>query len=380
MKIFNYPIIEKKLKVRARNLTISESKILHNFKKVSERISKHGIFILGREVEKFENKLSKFLKIKNAIAVNSGTSAIYLALKCLDLKKGDEVITTPMSWLVSSTAIKIAGGKPIFADVDENFNLDPKSVIKKISKKTKVILVVHFYGKIAQIKKLKEIARKKNLLLIEDSAQAFGAKTSGKYAGTFGDIGTYSFSPMKVFGSFGNAGAVVFKNKKYLKKLKSLRTLGTVNREICETAELKFDIDPLHAAHISENFNVFEKLKRKRIDLAKRYHKNLSGHFSNLPKINKEYDHTFYDYTILVNDRSKVIKYLYKHGIEVKVRHPLLINQQPVFKKLKKTKLNKANNFVKKILSLPMHYNLTHSEIDYVCKKLIEFKKNQIKI
>jgi len=374
MKLFNYPRV-KKFKVRARNLTISNKIILKNFQKVSTRISKHGIFILGHEVENFEKKLSKFLNVNNVVAVNSGTSAIYLALKCLNLNFKDEIITTPMSWLISSSAIKIAGGKPVFADVDNNFNLDPDSVRKQINSKTKAILVVHFYGKVAQLKSLKKIAKEHNITLIEDSAQAFGAKLDGKYAGTYGDFGTYSFSPMKVFGSFGNAGAIVFKDKKYLNTLRSLRSCGTINREICKDAELKFDIDPLQAALINENFNVYSKLKQKRINFAKRYFSNLSSHYEMLPKVEKEYNHTFYDYTILVNNRNKLINYLYDKGIEVKVRHPILINHQPLFKNLNKVKLKNAEYFVKKILSLPMHYNLNFDQIDYVSEHLIKFKK-----
>ena len=375
MNLFEYPKFKLKPKVRARNLAISDKKILSNFIKTSKRISKHGIFILGHEVKKFENKLCNFLNTKNVIAVNSGTSAIYLALKTLNLNKADEVITTPMSWLITSSSILLAGGKPVFADVDDNFNLDPSSVINKINSRTKAIVVTHFYGKVAQLDKLRAISNKFNLILIEDSAQAFGASLKNRKAGTYGDFGTFSFSPMKVFGSFGNAGVIVFKNKKFYNKLISLRTCGTINREICQIPELKFDIDPIHAAHINENFNVYNKLKQKRLNIARRYLKNLSYNFNSLPKVDQEYNHTFYDFTILVNQRKKIIKYLYAKGIEVKVRHPILINNQPIFKNLKKTRLKKAEYFVDRILSLPMHYNLKEDEIDYVCDNLIKAKK-----
>jgi len=375
MNLFEYPKFKSKPKVRARNLAISDKKILSNFIKTSKRISKHGIFILGHEVKKFENKISNFLNTKNVIAVNSGTSAIYLALKALNLNKADEVITTPMSWLITSSSILLAGGKPVFADVDNNYNLDPSSVINKINFRTKAIVVTHFYGKVAQIDKLRAISNKFNLILIEDSAQAFGASLKNRKAGTFGDFGTFSFSPMKVFGSFGNAGVIVFKNKKFYNKLISLRTCGTINREICQFPELKFDIDPIHAAHINENFNVYNKLKQKRLSIARRYLKNLSYNFDSLPKVEREYNHTFYDFTVLVNQRKKIIKYLYAKGIEVKVRHPILINNQPIFKNLKKTKLEKAEYFVDRILSLPMHYNLKEDEIDYVSENLIKAKK-----
>ena len=210
--------------------------------------------------------------------------------------------------------------------------MDPNSVKNKINSRTKAIVVTHFYGKVAQVDKLRVISKKFNLILIEDSAQAFGASLNNIKAGTFGDFGTFSFSPMKVFGSFGNAGVIAFKNKKYHKRLLSLRTCGTINREICQSPELKFDIDPIHAAHINENFNVYNKLKQKRLSIAKRYFNNLSNYFSSLPKIESEYNHTFYDFTLLINNRNKIINYLYQKGVEVKVRHPILINTNQFLK------------------------------------------------
>jgi UDP-2-acetamido-2-deoxy-ribo-hexuluronate aminotransferase len=370
MKNFKYPSAKNFL-VRARDLSIKNKKIKSNFNLVVNRICNHGIFILGHEVENFEKKISKFLSIKYAVAVSSGTSALYLALKCLKLKGDDEVITTPMSWLASSTAIKLAGGKPVFSDVDKNYNIDPDSIVKKINSKTKAILAVHFYGKVAQIDKIQKIAKENNLYLLEDVAQAFGTSLNGKKAGTFGDFGTFSFSPMKVFGSFGDAGIIVFNDKKYLKELEILRSTGTINKEICFTAENKHNIDPLQAAFICQNFNILEKLKKKRLDIAQRYYKKLNKNYC-CPLIDKEYSHSFYDYTILVNNREKVIKHMYANGIEVKVRHPLLINDQPVFSYLTKQKLYNAENYVSKILSLPMHYNLTNKQINYVCEKLLE--------
>lgn len=368
---FKYPKQKKNFFIRARDLSVKNNNIKKNFQKVLNRISKHGIFILGKEVESFEKKLAKFLGVKYAVAVSSGTSALYLTLKCLDLKKGDEIITTPMSWLVTSTVIKIIGAKPVFADVDSDYNLDPLAINKLITSKTKAILPVHFYGKIAQINEIRKIAKSNNLFLIEDVAQAFGTSLNGIKAGTFGDFGTFSFSPMKVFGSFGDAGAIVFKDKKYLNLLKSLRTCGTVNSEICNVAEIKHNIDAIQAAFIKENFNIYDDLKKRRIEIAKRYTSKLNPKFYP-PQIEDQYTHSFYDYTILVENRDEVIKYMYKNGIEVKVRHPILINHQKVFKDLPEYNLPNANYYISRILSLPMHYNLKNNQIDFICKKLNE--------
>ena len=372
---FKYPRMKLLPKVRMRDLTIKNSKKKQALMNEFEKVISHGQLILGKEVSKFEKNICSFNDSKYCIGVASGSAALLLSLKAAGIGRGDEVITTPMSWLVTSTTIKMVGATPIFADVDTNYNLDPNKIQKLITKKTKAVMPVHFYGKIAQIDKIKKICEKNNLLLIEDVAQAFGTSLKNKKAGNFGDLAILSFGPMKVHGALGDAGAVIFNKKKYLKKLISLRQCGTINNEICIYPEIKHNLDALQAAFLNVNLSFYNQTKKKRFLIAEYYKKNLSKKFV-CPEIENYNSHSFYDFTILVNDRDKLIKYLYKNKIEVKVRHPFLINEQPVFKDLPKYNLPRAKYYVKKILQLPIHDNITIKEADYVCKKLNSFIKN----
>ena len=374
IKEFKYPAMKSSPKVRMRDLSIKNSKKKNALKKKFEKVISHGHFILGKEVESFEKKLCSFNNSKYCVGVASGSAALLLSLKAADIGKADEVITTPMSWLVTATTIKMVGAIPIFADVDTNYNLDPNKIQKLITKRTKAVIPVHFYGKIAQIDKIKKICDKNNLILIEDVAQAFGTSLKNKKAGNFGDIGIFSFGPMKVHGALGDAGAIIFNKKKYLKKLLSLRQCGTINNEICIYPEIKHNLDALQAAFLKVNLDFYDQTKKKRFFIANYYKKKLSEKFF-CPEVNDYNSHSFYDFTILTNNRNKLIKYLYKNKIEAKVRHPFLINEQPVFKDLPKYNLPRAKNYVKKILQLPIHDNITIKEVDYVCKKLNSFVK-----
>ncbi len=372
IKEFKYPKLSSRARVRMRDLSVKDKKKKLALNKVFNKVIKHGHLILGKEVKDFEKKMCSINQIKYCVGVSSGSAALLLALKAAGIKKGDEVITTPMSWLVTSSTILMVGAVPVFADVDNNFNLDPYKIENLITKKTKAVLPVHFYGKIAQIDKIKKICNKNKLILIEDVAQAFGTSLNKKKAGTFGDIGIFSFGPMKVHGALGDAGAIIFNKKKYQKKILSLRQCGTINNEICIEPEIKHNLDALQAAFLKVNLDLYENTKKKRFLVAQRYKKQLSKKILT-PDISDYNSHSFYDFTVLVNNRKKVINYLYKNSIEVKVRHPFLINQQPIFKNLPKKKLPRSEEYVKKILQLPIHDNITNKEIDYVCKKLNSF-------
>jgi dTDP-4-amino-4,6-dideoxygalactose transaminase len=364
-----YPKILKNPRVRMRDLSIKNIKKKNVYEKAFKRVINHGQFILGKEVESFEENICKIINSKYAVGVSSASSGLLLALKTSNIAKDDEIITTPMSWLVSSSVIKMVGAKPIFIDVDQDFNLDPNLISKKINSKTRAVLVVHYYGKIAQINEIKKICTMNNLLLIEDCAQAFGAKIKNGYAGSFGDFGVFSFGPMKVHGGIGDAGVIVCNNKNYYKKLISLRQCGTIKNEIAIYPEIKHTLDALHAAILNENLKIFKKTRKNRIKIGQQYIKCLNKYFK-CPSF-KDYNHSFYDFTIMVENRSELIKYMYKNGIEIKIRHPHLINEQNIFNQ--KVYLPMAKKYVKKIVQLPMHDNLKKKEISLVIKKLINF-------
>ena len=257
-----------------------------------------GFYLRSKKTNLIEKKISSFIGHNYCHLLSSGTNSIYLALKALGIKKGDEVICPIISWVATANAISILGAKPIFVDVKLDQNIDINLVEKKISRKTKAIIAVHFKGIICDIINLKKIAKKNKIFLVEDVAQAFGAQIFKKKAGSFGDIACYSFNPMKVLKSFGELGAITTNNKKFYKKIKSLQYLGTINKEICVDVDLNSKSDELHAYLISNGLKYLKKdiLSRKRI---------IYNYIKYLPNsiIHKNYDvkkSNGYDYQILV--------------------------------------------------------------------------------
>ena len=234
-----------------------------------------GNYLPGKMLQKFEKSIAKKIGKKYCIGVSSGTTAIYLSLVALGVKKNDEVICPAISWIATANAIKMTGATPIFADVEKNRNISIESVKKLISSKTKAILTVHFTGLLSPIKELKKLAKTKKIFLIEDTAQAFGTFKKKKMAGSFSDISTFSFNPMKVLQGYGEAGAVLTNSKSLSVKLKKLRDLGlqTKNREICDFVSLNYKMDELHAYFLLVSLKHYKSDIKKRKSLIKSYQK-----------------------------------------------------------------------------------------------------------
>jgi dTDP-4-amino-4,6-dideoxygalactose transaminase len=365
------------IKVRMRDLSITDSQLLHQLTEVFRSVLSHGILIQGEEVDGFEKDLASHLGTSSnqIVSCASASSGLYLALKALEIGPGDEVITTPLTWLVTGSAILQVGATPVFVDVDQDYNLDPDQVIKAINKNTKCILVVHYYGKLAQIEKLDAIARAYNLFLIEDSAQAFGTMLNNKFAGTFGDIGVYSFSPMKVIGGFGDAGALVVRNEEVAEKLRILRHCGTIDKEYCVSPESKHIMDAVHAALLRIILPQFERTIDKRRSLARLYTELLQSYVI-CPDLGIGNLHSAYDFPIRLKERDKLHDYLNSRGVESRIRHPLLVSDQVVHSQSIKHPMPNAELYVKTILCLPIHNNIVKHEIEFVSKVIIDFLRD----
>jgi len=369
--IIQYPAMTGPPRVRLRDLSIHDEDERRQLHEILDRFLDHGMWIQGPEVQECEQFIAQFLNRRCCVGVSSASSGLYLALKALDIGPGDEVITTPMSWLVTSSAILLVGATPVFVDVDNNFNIDPQRIEQAITRRTRAILPVHFYGRVAAMTEIISIAKKHGLRVIEDVAQAVGADLQGIPAGSFGDIGVLSFSPMKVIPALGDAGAVVCDDELLAERLRSLRHCGTVHAEVCIEPELKHTLDALHAAVIVHNLQRVRQIIDTRQQLARHYIHRLKGSVI-CPDLGAERQHTVYDFTIRTQDRQRVIEHLISHRIETKVRHPILISDQPIYRHLAKPKLPNAEGLVREILCLPMHQNLTVDEVDFVCDQLLD--------
>jgi UDP-2-acetamido-2-deoxy-ribo-hexuluronate aminotransferase len=358
--------------VRMRDLSIRDSHISAELELVLSRILESGQFIQGEEVVKFESLLSRFVNSPRSISCASASSGLYLAMKSLEMTVSDEVITTPLSWLVTASAIILAGATPVFVDVDDNFNIDPQEVEKAITSKTRAILVVHYYGRVAQIKELQKIADEHHLVLIEDAAQVFGAEIDGQSVGTFGEIGVFSFSPMKVIGGLGDGGAVVTRNHYLADKIEVLRVCGTIDKEFCISPELKHTMDALHAAFLGKIIPYTKMLINRRRQMAMEYQKHLPKEVI-CPDLGSRFEHTAYDFPVRVSHRDALNNYLNANGVESRIRHPLLVSNQVVHEHSIKFPMVQAERMVAETLCLPIHNNITIHEILFVCKKISDF-------
>ena len=263
---------------------------------------------------------------------------------------------------------------PVFVDVKDDLNIDENKIEKKITSKTKAILFVNFTGNTCDFKKLISISKKYKLKLIEDAAQSFGSRDAEKISGSVGDISCFSLNPMKILSSFGESGMVLTNNKQYFRRLEILRYVGTVNKDNCIYPSLNFKMDTLQAGFILENLKFVKSKIKARNKLADFYIKKLSKNIS-VPSKSYKQTHSFYSFTILVDKRDELKRYLEKKGIETKIQHKILIPQQKAYLKYLKKDIPNAERVVKKILCLPLYEGLSFNKLDYIIKNVNEFCK-----
>lgn len=338
-------------------------------------VASSGQYILGKNVEAFEDELARYLNCKYVVSCANGTDAIVLALMALGIGRGDEVITVSHSFFATAEAIALAVAKPVFADIQENdFNIDPTKIEALITKKTKAILPVHLYGQPCEIVSVVEIAKKHGLYVIEDCAQAIGAKFSGKNVGTFGNIGTLSFFPTKNLAAFGDGGAILTNDENIATKIKQLRSHGSPKRYVHNFIGLNSRLDEIQAAILRIKLKYLDEWILKRQEAAKYYNK-LFKEYSQVstPLVKPNCYHVFHQYTIRLdsNERDHVHERLKEFGIETLIYHPIPIHMQEAFSYLKyhSNSLPVTEKICKEILSLPMYPEISPHVQEYIVEK-----------
>lgn len=366
--------MEKKFKIRFRDLSVTDPLLKEELLNAVDRVLTHGQLLMGEEVEQFEKRVAEYCGTKYCVGVSSGTDAIYLALRTLDLKPQDEVITTPLSWIATLNAIHLVGAQPVFVDITEDLNINTELIESVITSNTKVILPVHFTGRICNMNRILQVAKKYDLAIVEDAAQAFGAISGGHYAGSFGTFSAFSMNPMKVFPGYGEAGVVLTNDKVAYEKLLALRYLGTVNKEICYYPSLNSKIDTIQAAMMLVSFKYHEHNIARRIEIANYYTSELKD-LVRCPKIvaSSSSRCVFFDYTILTESRDELKDFLEVNGIETKIKHPILMPNQPAYEHLHNQSFPVAEKAVKEILCLPIHEKLTLNDLDYIIQNIKQF-------
>jgi dTDP-4-amino-4,6-dideoxygalactose transaminase len=335
-------------------------------------------FALGPAVAEFEEKVAVYCNSKYAIGVSSGTDALLVSLMALDIEPGDEVITTPFTFFATAGSIVRLGAKPVFVDVDqESFNIDPSAIEQKITDRTRAIIPVHLFGQIAQMKAITEIAKRHNLAVIEDAAQAIGASQNGIKAGNFGDCGCFSFYPTKNLGGFGDGGLVTTNREDIAQKIKALRDHGQNPRYFYKIIGGNFRLDGIQGAVLNVKLRYLDRWNEKRKQNAALYDSLLGDSPVKTPIISADNASIYHQYTITTPERDKLQQFLAENNIGSAIFYPKPLHLQDCFSDLgyRPGDLPIAEQLCKEVLSLPIYSELATDQIEYVAKTVRKYYK-----
>ena len=342
-----------------------------------DEIIKKGIFILGDEVKKFEENIKKHLGAKHAIGVANGSDALYLSLFALDLSAGSEVITTPFTFFASTSCIIQNNLKPIFVDADENtYNIDVNKIEEKINENTSCILPVDLFTHTPDYDKIQDLAKKNNLKIIEDSAEAFGMKWNDKFAGLLGDIGILSFFPTKTLGCFGDGGMILTKNDTLGEKIRLLRVHGAVKKYNHKYIGRNSRLDSIQAGILNVKLNHVNSEIKERETIANNYIRELSIiNQIRLPQVGKGADPVWYVFSIQCEKRDDLQNYLNKNGIQTTIYYPTPMHMQECFKYLgyREGDFPVAEKLCRNSLALPVFIGMTENMVKYISDKIKNF-------
>lgn len=329
-------------------------------------------YIMGEEISQLEDSLQEFTKAKFAISCSSGTDALLLAMMAIDIKPGDEIITTPFTFIATAETIAFLGATPVFVDIDERtYNIDPDLIEDKITSKTKAIIPVSLYGQPADMKKIQNIANKHNLKVIIDGAQSFGSTFNNITDSALGDISTTSFFPAKPLGCFGDGGAVFTDDEELAEKMKSMRVHGQSKRYHHKYIGMGGRLDTIQAAVLNVKLKYYEKDLTLRQEVASKYTKALSGKDLVLPYVDEKATSAWAQYSIRVKNRDSIQSSLKENGIPTAVHYPMPLHSQECFTYLgyKKGDFPISEIVSQEIMSLPMNPYLTDEEIKYISEQ-----------
>jgi len=365
------------MKVQFIDFSQQYSEIKDEIDKGLKEVFRKADFVLGEEAEAFEKEFAAYCEVKYGVGVNSGTDALYLAVSALDIDVGDEVILPAFTFIATALCISYAGAKPVFVDIEEDtYNLDPKKLEKAITKKTKAIIPVHIYGQAANMEEIQKIAKKHNLKIIEDAAQAHGATYKGKKIGSLSDVACFSFYPTKGLGAFGDAGMIVTNDKDVYEKSLMLRDYGRVSRYSHKIKGYNSRLDTIQAVVLSSKLKRLDQWNKMRAQGAAHYNNLLGGIKGiKIPTIKDDRTHVFQTFAIRAKNREKLMEHLKQKGISSLIHYPIPLHLQEAYAELnhKKGDFPVSEALADDILSLPMYPHIDKKEIEYVCSALKEF-------
>jgi dTDP-4-amino-4,6-dideoxygalactose transaminase len=339
-----------------------------------------GAFVLGPDVKVLEQEVADYCRCRYGVGVASGTDALRLSLAALGVGHGDEVITTPFTFVATANTISHSGARPVFVDIDPHtYNLDPDAVAAAVTPRTKVIVPVHLYGQPAEMDALMAIAEQHDLAVIEDAAQAIGAEYKGRRAGSIGHVGCLSFYPTKNLGAYGDAGMVVTNDADLAAKLDVLRRQGGKTKYFHEVLGFNSRLDTMQAAILRVKLRHLERWQEARREAACRYDSLLAaaGLPITTPFARPDVRHVYHQYTIRAPQRDALAEYLQQHGISTMIYYPLPLHLQELYRDLGMAEgaLPIAEAAGREVLSLPMFPELTEAQQEEIVAKVAEFYK-----
>ena len=366
---------KRMMKIPLVDLRANYLSIKRDIDNVIQEVIDSSSYIMGPYLEVFEKNFAKFCRVKHAVGCSSGTTAVHLALLAGGIKKGDEVITVPNTFIATTECISYVNGRIRFVDVNPDTALiDVEQLEKAVTSKTKAIIVVHLYGQMPDMERIREIVDDNDLFLIEDAAQAHGAEWMGHQPGYYGDVACYSFFPAKILGCFGDGGAVVTNNDEMAEKMRLLVNHGRISKYEHMMEGFNYRMDALQAAILNVKLAHLPKwieLRRKHAGFYNRY---LSDDVKPIIEVENA-KHVYYMYVIKTEKREELMTYLKERGISCGIHYPIPLHLQPAYKKLgfKKGCFPVSERLAGSILSIPVYPELTDEQLSYIVESIKQF-------
>ncbi len=363
-------------KIPLIDLGIQHKDLESELMEAMNRVLRSSAFILGEDVDRFEEEFAKYCNAKYCVGLDNGTSALELGMRALGIGVGDEVVTPVNSFIASSSAISMTGATPVWADCDpKTYNINSLEIEKKITKKTKAIMPVHLYGQPGDMKKILYISKKYKLHVIEDACQAHGALYDGKRVGSLGAFAAFSFYPGKNLGAFGDAGILVTNDREIYETVKKMRNYGQSRKYHHDFIAWNRRLDSIQAAILRVKLKYLDVWNMKRTQHAKLYNELLKNTKVVVPYLDPSAVHVYHQYVIQVNNRTNLQKYLKTRGISTGIHYPIPIHLQKAYKFLggKRGDFPVAEEHASKLLSLPMYPQLAEEKIYYIANAIKKF-------
>ena len=339
------------------------------------RVMHSGCFLLGQETEAFEQEFADYCESKHCVTVGSGLDALQLVLKAWDIGEGDEVIVPAHTFIATWLAVSNVGGLPVPVEPDiRTYNIDVSRIEEAITRRTKAIIVVHLYGQAVEMDPIYKIAEKYGIKILEDNAQAQGARYKGKKTGSLGHAAATSFYPTKNLGCLGDGGAITTNNGKLAQKIKRLRNYGSLTKYNHEVLGFNSRLDELQAAFLRVKLKHIDSWNNKRKSIAKTYNKLLGDMPMQLPFVIKNADPVWHLYVVRTKERENLKKFLFKNGISTGIHYPIPPQQQKCYSDYKWKKSRITATVSEEILSLPLYPHLTMNNLLYIHKVMKRFR------